>query len=63
MTDTPMLLGGDADALRKYGAAAAAMRRLGTPEDIADAVAALVSNDGRWITGQVLHVDGGTIIV
>ena len=63
MTDTPMLLGGDADALRKYGAASAAMRRLGTPEDIADAVAALVSNDGRWITGQVLHVDGGTIIV
>ncbi len=63
MTDTPMLLGGDADALRKYGAAAAAMRRLGTPEDIADAVAALVSNDGRWMTGQVLHVDGGTIIV
>ncbi|MBK9956374.1 MAG: SDR family oxidoreductase [Rhodocyclaceae bacterium] len=63
MTDTPMLLGGDADALRKYGAASAAMRRLGQPEDIADAVAALVSNDGRWITGQVLHVDGGTIIV
>ena len=62
-TDTPMLLGGDADALRKYGAASAAMRRLGQPEDIADAVAALVSNDGRWITGQVLHVDGGTIIV
>lgn len=63
MTDTPMLLGGDAEALRKYGAAAAAMRRLGQPDDIADAVAALVSADGRWITGQVVHVDGGTIIV
>jgi 3-oxoacyl-[acyl-carrier protein] reductase len=63
MTDTPMLLGGDAESLRRYGAAAAAMGRLGQPEDVADAVAALVSADGRWITGQVIHADGGTIIV
>lgn len=63
MTDTPMLLGGDAAALRRYGAAAAALGRVGTPEDIADGVAALVSKDGRWITGQVVHVDGGTVIV
>ena len=63
MTDTPMLLGGDAEALRRYGAEIAAMGRLGQPEDIADAVGALVSADGRWITGQVIHVDGGTIIV
>ncbi|MBV2234589.1 MAG: SDR family oxidoreductase [Sterolibacterium sp.] len=63
MTDTPMLEGGDAAMLRKIGASLAAMKRLGQPEDIADAVAALVSNDGRWITGQNLHVDGGTIII
>jgi 3-oxoacyl-[acyl-carrier protein] reductase len=62
MTDTPMLLGGNAEALRKYGAASAAMGRLGMPQDIADGVAMLVSGDGRWITGQVIHVDGGTII-
>jgi len=62
MTDTPMLLGGDAAALRKLGVALAAMKRLGTPQDIADGVAMLVSNDGRWITGQVIHIDGGTII-
>ncbi len=62
MTDTPMLLGGDAEALRRYGAETAAMGRVGQPEDIADAVGALVSADGRWITGQVLRVDGGTII-
>lgn len=62
MTDTPMLLGGDAEALRKLGVSLAAMRRLGMPEDIADAVAALVSPDGRWITGQVIRVDGGTVI-
>lgn len=63
MTDTPMLLGGDAEKLRRMGAEMAAMKRLGQPDDIADAIGALVSADGRWITGQVIHVDGGTIIV
>ncbi len=31
----------------------------GTPEDIANAVAFLVSDDASYITGQVLSVDGG----
>ena len=33
--------------------------RLGTPEDIAGAVAFLVSDEAGWITGQHLRVDGG----
>lgn len=32
---------------------------LGTPEDVAGAVAYLVSDDGRYLTGQTLHVNGG----
>ncbi|QOG03776.1 oxidoreductase [Flavobacterium sp. MDT1-60] len=35
------------------------MRRLGTPDDIAPAVAFLLSDDSRYITGQNLIVDGG----
>lgn len=35
------------------------MRRLGTADDIAAAVAFLVSDHAGWITGQVLSVDGG----
>ena len=35
-------------------------RRLGTPADIASAVAFLTSDAASWITGQVLSVDGGT---
>ena len=33
--------------------------RLGTPEDVAAAVRFLVSEDASYITGQVLHVNGG----
>lgn len=33
--------------------------RLGEPSDIADMVAFLVSEPGRWVSGQLLHVDGG----
>jgi 3-oxoacyl-[acyl-carrier protein] reductase len=36
-----------------------ALRRLGTPADIADAVLFLASDQAAWITGQVLPVDGG----
>lgn len=34
-------------------------RRLGEPEDIAAMVAMLFSDDGDWINGQVLAIDGG----
>lgn len=33
--------------------------RLGTPEDVAAAVRFLISEDASYITGQVLHVNGG----
>lgn len=33
--------------------------RLGTPADIGEFVAFLVSPAGRWVSGQLLHADGG----
>lgn len=38
------------------------MGRLGTPEDIADVIAFLASKDARYMTGQVLVVDGGLLV-
>jgi NAD(P)-dependent dehydrogenase (short-subunit alcohol dehydrogenase family) len=35
------------------------MRRLGKPDEIAAAIAFLLSEDAGYITGQTLFVDGG----
>lgn len=39
-----------------------AMGRIGTPEDIADCVLFLASDLSRYITGQIIGVDGGMVI-
>ena len=39
------------------------LKRLGTPQDVADAAAFLVSEEGAWITGVVLDVAGGAVMV
>ncbi|HEY3787205.1 MAG TPA: glucose 1-dehydrogenase [Urbifossiella sp.] len=38
---------------------ATALRRIGEPEDIADAAAFLATDDARWVTGTWLDVSGG----
>lgn len=42
-------------------AAAYPLKRLGTPDDVASAVAFLASQDADWVTGQVLTLDGGLL--
>lgn len=60
LTDTPMA-GGllKTDAQREAAVGRHPLGRLGKPEDIAAAAAFLLSEDASWITGEVLHVDGG----
>ena len=37
-----------------------ALKRIGQPSDVASVVAFLASDDARWITGDTVHVDGGS---
>jgi len=39
------------------------VRRLGTPQDVADAALFLASDESSWITGTVLDVTGGAVMV
>jgi 2-hydroxycyclohexanecarboxyl-CoA dehydrogenase len=39
------------------------LKRIGQPEDVADVVAFFVSDDARYVTGQVLSVDGGLTMI
>jgi NAD(P)-dependent dehydrogenase (short-subunit alcohol dehydrogenase family) len=60
LTDTPLAAG----LLRTERQRAAAderhpLGRIGQPRDIASAARFLLSEEAGWVTGQVLHVDGG----
>ena len=46
------------DALRSALIEQHPLGRLGTPSDIAGVVSFLVSPEGRWVSGQLLHADG-----
>ncbi len=39
------------------------LRRLGQPQEVADVVAFFCSDDSRYLTGQVLSVDGGLTMI
>lgn len=60
LTDTPLAapITGN-DAARKYSEAMHPLGRLGTAEEIANALSFLLSPENTWITGQSLSVDGG----
>jgi len=60
LTDTPLaasLLNNDQK--REANAQRHPLKRIGTVEDIANMAEFLLSEKAGWITGQILHVDGG----
>jgi NAD(P)-dependent dehydrogenase (short-subunit alcohol dehydrogenase family) len=62
--DTPMSrVGLDTPEKRARLEALIPMGRLGDPVDIADAVAFLTSDDAAYVTGHVLVVDGGRLVL
>jgi len=58
-TDTEYMRSITADKAIEAMSSSNAMRRLGTPDDIAGVVSLLVSDDARWITGDVIDASGG----
>ena len=48
-------------AAAEYYREKSALKRLGQPEDIADVIASLASDDARFITGQGIIADGGVM--
>ena len=47
------------DAARQRILGRTPMKRLGEPEEVADVVAFLLSDASRYMTGEIVHVDGG----
>jgi len=62
MVDTE-LTSGLSDDLKQMAIDRTPLGRFGTTEEIADAVAFLVSDEAGYITGQVLAVDGGLVMM
>ena len=48
------------DEGREYALGMQAFKRLAQPDDIGGVVTFLASEDARWITGDTIHVDGGS---
>ncbi|XGV94703.1 MAG: glucose 1-dehydrogenase [Leptolyngbya sp. BL-A-14] len=49
-------------AVQQQAAASSPFNRVGTPQDIADIIAFLVSEEARWLTGQDICANGGARI-
>lgn len=60
-TATDLFLDGKSPELIERMAKMNPLERLGTPADIANAVAFLAGPDGGWINGQVLRANGGMV--
>ncbi|MCK1797012.1 SDR family oxidoreductase [Streptomyces sp. XM4193] len=52
----------DDPQMRESLAALTALGRVGEPDEIGDAIAALASEDLRWVTGQRIEVSGGALL-
>jgi NAD(P)-dependent dehydrogenase (short-subunit alcohol dehydrogenase family) len=48
------------DAGRDFALGMQSFKRLAQPDDIGSVVAFLASDQARWITGDTIHVDGGS---
>jgi NAD(P)-dependent dehydrogenase (short-subunit alcohol dehydrogenase family) len=60
VVETDMLNFTGTDAGRDFALGIQALKRLAQPNDIGGVIAFLASEDARWITGDIIRVDGGS---
>jgi 3-oxoacyl-[acyl-carrier protein] reductase len=60
VVETEMSSFAKTDAGRDFTLSLQALKRVAQPDDIADAIAFLASDDARWVNGDTLRVDGGS---
>src|SRR5467141_486050 len=60
VVETDMLNFTKTDAGLDFALGIQALKRLAQPDDIGGVIAFLASEDARWITGETIHVDGGS---
>jgi NAD(P)-dependent dehydrogenase (short-subunit alcohol dehydrogenase family) len=60
VVDTDMSNFAKTDDGRKFVLGMQSLKRIAEPDDIASAIAFLASDNSRWITGDVVRVDGGS---
>jgi NAD(P)-dependent dehydrogenase (short-subunit alcohol dehydrogenase family) len=64
LTDTPLahqLL--NTDKKKEFHADKNPLKKVGSPSDIAEAAVFLLTDKSAWMTGQILHIDGGSSVI
>lgn len=57
-TGTEMFYKGKTEELLKFIADQSPFKRFGEPEELADAISFFAGSDSRWVSGQILRVNG-----
>jgi len=59
---TPLIVSTfDEEKIKEFGSETA-MKRAGQPSEVAPAYVFLASDDSSFITGQVIHINGGEVV-
>lgn len=62
LTQTDMLAASPQEVIDKMVVEATALRRLGTPEDVAQSISWIAGDDAGWVTGQIIQASGGLLL-
>ena len=60
-TDTPAMRAQNSEARKAHVVSITPLGRFGQPDDIAEAIAFLASDDSSWVTRQIIQVGGGIV--